>query len=635
MLFKIAINNVKKNYKNYITYFLSVSFAVMMIYLFLAIFYNPQVNASLGNDKKFMIVFNIASALSILFSAFFIWYSNSFFIRTRKKELATYMLLGMNKFEVSILVFIENIIIAVASFAVGIFLGVLFCKFFIMILVALMGVSVNIKFRFEYKAFFTTVRDFSIIFIIIAIHSGALVYRNNLIDLFNAAKRREKAPKVSVVTALLSIISIISIVYGYYLALTKGSKFTDFLVYPEFMVLIVVGTIILFYSAIIFFIHLQRKKKSSYYKGTNLISTTQLLYRYNGNAGSLAVISILSAITLTAMCFTYSSYAKSVEAARENVPFSLQYTRGDAKLDDKIQSIIESHKEISIKSKDDIKILVVNSKYDIYKDTWQEYVLSESQYNSIAEHENNSEKVHLNSAKDAFVVELNVNKTEALKNSGVMVQTGSYKQSFKVKDSTTKFYMALNTLEETIVVKDSVFNQLEKNTSEKNIINVRGYMINNEMKSNSLVKELGKIIPKQNMFFSYYENYEGVLKVTAVMLFVGIFLGMLFLLATGSIIYFKQVVEASEDKYRYNTLTKIGLSKKEIKYAVMKQLMIIFGLPLLVSVGHSYTASQLFGQMFHESLNTQYFIVLVVYIVLYIVYYFITVKSYTKIVTQG
>ena len=400
------------------------------------------------------------------------------------------------------------------------------------------------------------------------------------------------------------------------------------------MMLIVGGTIALFYSGVIYFINLHRKRKNSYYKGTNLISTTQLFYRYKGNAGSLAVIAILSAVALTAMCFAYGWYAKTAEESRENRPLSLQYVRSDRNLDSKISSIIDNHKEVSVKSVDNIKVLSVDGHYNIYNDLVQSYVVSESQYNDLLKHEGISEKIHLNSTKDVFVVEMAVSKTDKLKNSIVTVQAGGYKQDFKVKDSTVKFYIALDMLKETVVVKDSVFEQIEKSSEGQNIINVRGYMLNNDMKAVSLVKELRAEVPKENLFFSYYEQYESVFKVGAVMLFIGIFLGTLFLLATGSIIYFKQVVEASEEKYRYDTLMKIGISKEEIKFAVMKQLIVIFGLPLVVSIGHSFVASQLFGQIFHDSLSNQYFVVLLAYVVIYLGYYFITVKSYTKIVTQ-
>lgn len=633
MLFKLASKNVKKNYKSYLTYFLSVTFAVMMVYLFLAIFYNPSVNESVGNDKKFMTIFSIASIITIFFSAFFIWYSNSFFVKSRKKELATYMLLGMSRFDVFLLMLFENIIITIVSFGMGIFMGVLFSKFFIMILIALMKVNVNIKFRFEFKALMTSVKAFALIFAVVSIHSAALVYRYKLIDLFNAAKKRERAPKASVVTALLSVVSIIAIGYGYYLALTEGNKATSLNLYGEFMILIIGGTFMLFYSTVIFFIHLKRKNKVNYYKGTNLISTTQLLYRYKGNAGSLAIISILSAVALTAMCFCYSFYSKVAEATKENRPFSLQYISSE-ELNKKVETAINNNKEVSVKSKDDIKLLIGSIVYD--KKEYPCYIMGESQYNKLVEHENYGEKVNLVRDKEAFDIDAEYTEfqTKMLANSIATVGLGNYKQSFTAKGSTIKRYISIETFLQTFVVKDSVFSEYEKNASKDKIINIRGYELSDDMKAGTLVSTLNKVIPKENQFTSYYTQYEDSFKAVAVMLFIGVFMGMLFLLATCSIIYFKQIVEASEDKYRYAILSKIGLNNKEIKYAVMKQLLLVFGLPLLVSAGHSYVASRLFGQMFHANLTTEYLLVLLVYSILYLAYYFLTVRSYTKIVTQ-
>lgn len=632
MLFKVASKNVKKNYKSYLTYFASVTFSVMMVYLFLAIFYNPVVNASFGSDKKFMLVFKIASVITVFFSAFFIWYSNSFFIKSRKKELATYMLLGMSKFDVFLLMLFENIIITIISFFFGIFIGVLFSKFFIMILIALMKVTINIEFRFEFKAFITSAEAFVVIFAVIAVHSAAIVYRYRLIDLFNAAKKREKAPKVSALTAFLGSISIIAIGYGYYLALTKAKNTSNIMLYVEFMLLIVAGTFMLFYSSVIFFIHLKRGNKERYYKGTNLISTTQLLYRYRGNAGSLAIISILSAVALTAMCFCYSFYSNINQSTKENRPFSLQYNSSN-ELNKKAENILKRHAEVSVKSKDNIKLLTGTINY-----SGQEfpcYMISETQYNKIAENEKYGEKVNLKGDNEAFSIDIEYAQTQAkfLRNSVADIKLENYYQKLNVKGYTTKRFIAVETSAQTFVVKDAVFRQCEKNVSKDKVLNITGYELNNDMKAGKLAGELNKIIPKENQFSAYYTLFEESFRGSAVMLFIGVFMGMLFLLATGSIIYFKQVVEASEDKYRYAILSKIGLDNKEIKQAVMKQLLLIFGLPLIVSIAHSYAASQLFGQMFHADLNIQYFVVLAAYAVLYLVYYFITVRSYTRIVT--
>lgn len=630
MLFKIAFKNVKKNYKNYLTYFASVAFSVMMVYLFLAIFYNPAVNASFGSDKKFMLVFKVSSVITVFFSAFFIWYSNSFFIKSRKKELATYMLLGMSRFDVFLLILFENIIITVISFFFGILMGVLFSKFFIMILVALMKVTLNIKFRFEVKAFTASAEAFAVIFAVIAVHSASLVYRYKLIDLFNAAKKREKAPKVSALTAFLGSISIVAVGYGYYLALAKAKDTSNMMLYVEFMILIIAGTFMLFYSSVIFFIHLKRENKPSYYNGTNLISTTQLLYRYKGNAGSLAIISILSAVALTSMCFCYSLYSRIDQSTKENRPFSLQYNSSD-ELNKKVKNVLSNHKEVSVKSKDDIKLLIGTANYSGQQIPC--YIISETQYNDIVDHEKYGEKVNLNGNDEAFSIDMEYTQAQAkyLHNSIADVKFQDYSKKFKVKGSTLKRFIAAESSAPTFIIKDAAFTQCEKNAK---IFNIRGYVLDNDMKAGNLSDELNKVIPKDAQFTSYYTQFEQSFRGSAVMLFIGLFMGTLFLLATGSIIYFKQVVEASEDKYRYAILAKIGLDNKEIKQAVMKQLLLIFGLPLIVSVAHSYVASRLFGQMFHTDLNIQYFIVLLAYAILYLIYYFITVRSYTRIVTE-
>ena len=635
MLLKLAFKNVKNNYKSYVTYFLSVTFAVMMVYLFLAIFYNPLVNDSLGSDKKFMLIFNVSSVVTVFFSAFFIWYSNSFFIKVRKKEFATYMLLGMSRFEVFILIFFENIIIMLISFSFGIFVGVLLSKFFIMVLMALIKSNIKVAFTFEFKAFLFSSKAFAVIFVLISIHSAALVYKYRLIDLFNANKKKEEAPKPSIFTATLGIAALVAIIYGYYIALTKGSKATDIYVYGQFMTLILVGTIFLFYCTVIFFIQIMRKNKSSYYKGTNLVYISQLLYRYKGNAGSLAVISVLSAVAITSMCFCYSFYTRVKESTQENRPLSIQYIASNNKLNNEVDNIINSHKEVSVKSKDDLKLIKGNLNYRGMQNPC--YIISESQYNSIVQDENYGNKINLKSTGESYNIDVEYSSMQSsiFKNSKEDISINNYSKTFTMEGSTTKRYIAIDDFQWTFVLSDSDYNEYLKHANIDEIVNIRGYMLSNDLKAGTLISQLNKVIPKDNQFYSYYMQYQDVFKAVGVFMFIGAFMGILFILATGSIIYFKQIVEASEDKYRYLILSKIGLDDKEIKHAVMKQLALIFGMPLLVSIGHSYVASALFGQMFHADLNFQYAIVLLFYTALYVAYYFLTVRSYTKLVTEN
>ena len=169
-LINIAIKNIKRNFYNYFLYFVSMIFSIMIYFIFTSIQYNTQVQEVVGSSITFSTVFKAASIVIAIFVAIFIWYSNSFFIKKRKKEVALYSLLGIRKKQIARMLFYENIVMGTAALAAGILMGSLFSKLFIMLLIRLMGFSANIIFMIPLKAVLNTSVVFIILFLITSIH---------------------------------------------------------------------------------------------------------------------------------------------------------------------------------------------------------------------------------------------------------------------------------------------------------------------------------------------------------------------------------------------------------------------------------------------------------------------------------
>ncbi|MEL5897103.1 FtsX-like permease family protein [Clostridium sporogenes] len=258
-LFSIALNNIKNNFKNYWTFFLSSTFSVFVLYLFISIINNNSIKSEFEGKRALALLFIIASYVVVIFSSYFIWYSNSFFIKSRKKEFALYMMLGMSKKQTFILSFIENFITIVGGFFTGIIIGLILNKFFLMLLYVMIGATGNVEFQFSLKDFNMCSVVFGFMFILISIHSIILIHKNNIIDLFNASRKVEKDLKVSFITGFIGVLSIIFLGTGYYIAIRKLAE--NIRLGPLVVFLVIIGTILFFIGVISFIIYITKKMK--------------------------------------------------------------------------------------------------------------------------------------------------------------------------------------------------------------------------------------------------------------------------------------------------------------------------------------------------------------------------------------
>lgn len=631
-LYNIATNNIKKNFKNYWAYFLSTTFSIFVIYLFLSIINNKNVVTQLGSMNKFIILFKISSYLIAFFSVFFIWYSNSFFIKSRKKEFATYMLLGMTKNQTFKLNLIENTILMILAFFCGIGLGVIFNKFFVMLLFTMIKTSGVVKFQFCFKAFKYCFFLFAVVFILISIHSKYLINSSNLIDLFNASKKAEKGLKVSIFTFIISILSVVFLGYGYYLAAEKLA--VNFVLAPEVVLLVVIGTILFMIGTVSTIIYIAKKNEKKLFYGTRLISTSQLFYRYKGNVGTLSVIGITTTIALCAMVTCFGLFSKTIDNSRYMRPFSVEYLNSD-NAQNVFKKVIKKHNEISIKSEDSFEILKVSAENPFNNSDSEFYVINVSEFNKINSHEGIDRKASLIKDYDCYYIQTQnfAADNKALgKTISLPVKNTTLKLSITATDN--KPFLAMDHFKQTLILKDSLYNEIKKSVSKENTLSIKGYMLKNDFMARGFVSELLKEMPKEAEALTFYDHYMDGTKLMGMMAFIGIFIGLTFLTATGSIIYFKMVMEAKEDKSKFITLMKIGVSKKEIKSAVSKELLVFFGLPFIIATISSYAASVALGKMLSFKLADSYIFIILIYALLYSIYYFISINSYMKDVCQ-
>ncbi|APF29031.1 ftsX-like permease family protein [Clostridium sporogenes] len=633
ILFNIALNNIKNNFKNYWAFFLSSTFSVFVLYLFTSIVNNNSVKSEFEGKQMLTLLFIVASYITAIFSSYFVWYSNSFLIKSRNKEFALCMILGMSKMQTFVLSFIENFITTVGAFLGGITLGLIFNKFFLMLLYTMIGAHGDVKIQLSLKAFQVCSIVFGFMFILISIHSFILIHKGNIIELFNASRKTEKDLKVSFITSFIALLSIIFLGVGYYIAIKKIT-FNINLAYVV-VLLVVIGTILFFIGVTSCIIYFSKKNEKNLFKGTKLIAISQISYRFKSNVSTLSVISVTTTIALCAMITCFGLFDKVEENTRYVRPFSVEYIKDNDRIDKIFQDTVKKHKEVSVKHNKNIELLEVKAKVSFYNNSNTFFIMNESQFNKVANSEKTNRKVTLKNSTDCYFFQMkDFAANKSVIGEIIELMNKNKKYNLKISGTDMKYFIGMEHFKETFVVKDIVYNEIKSTISKEKVFKIAGYTFENEYFLKDFIQDLKKQIPPKNNLLTYYESYSYGLKITGMMAFIGIFIGLVFLTATGSIIYFKMIMEAQEDKNKFITLKKIGASEKEIKKAISEELFILFGLPFIVAVINSYVASIVLGKMMTLKIYKSFAIIILVYSVFYSGYYLITLKSYIKTISD-
>ncbi|AZV56940.1 ABC transporter permease [Clostridium sp. AWRP] len=624
----LAVNNVKKNFNNYVMYLISAVFSVMIFYIFSSIAFNEVIMKLADNKPIVKAIFKASAGIVALFSFVFIWYSNSFFLKRRKKEIAIYSMVGMEKKQIAKMLFYENLIIGVLAILCGMVLGTMFSKYFSLMLIYLMKETLNIKFTISLRAFEITIVVFCILFLLNSFHSYSIIYRYKLIKLLSAQKEGENQPNTSLITSILSLVFIAA---GYIMTYDKTTMQLVKLGIPV-VILVSIGTYFLFSSFIIIFIRTIKRNRSVYYRGENMISVSQILYRIKSNAKTLSVIALLSAVTLTSVAASYSFYKTTENDMGKNMVFSYEFVNADISLNKKIEGIINKYNNKFI-SRNDLKLISAKVNLPILnKDDFEGKIISQSNYNSVITIKNRGNKVNLKGNECLFIqTSQGSSKKHNYLRNPVLVKLENSTINFTIIKYTDVQVVSPAVAASTIVVSDKAFKAI---SYQNKITNMNGYIVQNPEKSKELTKKLNEEVPKDIYVDSYYDSYQGFYKGGAILIFIGMFLGILFFLATGSIISFKQLMEASDDERRYSTLRKIGMNRQEIKKSIAKQLSVTFGMPLVVAICHSTAALIIFQRLMNEKIMNYCIIIMLGYILMYFIYYIITVNSYTNIVCK-
>lgn len=644
----MALENIKKNKQIYVPFLLSSSGIVGMYYII----------ASLADNKTLMDSFagayinyflNMGSFVLVLFSIIFLFYSSSFSIKQRKSELGLYNILGLERKHIVTLIFVENVLCYVITMLAGLGIGIVFEKVMFLILLKIIGFEVTFGAIMSFKAILTSVSFFGLIFMLLFIYNAYQVLKLRPIELIKEKSVGEKEPKAK---WLLSLLGIVTLVTGYYLALTVEDVIDVLIYFFPAVILVIIGTYLLFTTGSIVVLKLLKNNKRYFYQTNHFITISNMMFRMKKNAVGLASICILSTMILVMISSSLSLWFSIDGFVGNVVPYDMviisDYTE-NIDVDDNVQNILNEEK---IKTDDFISLTRFETTINVDGneltfDYDGEMIPIVSVYITQEDYEKlTSKDLHLTN-DEVYVITRNVDynhKDIVINNKKYNIREVSNEKidGFPSSDNinTSNLIIVVDSLAELKNIHDFQdefsYSKLKKYTMFNYEGNIDEKVLTDRLyQSFDNTEDFMLRIDSQNELLMSFRSLYGAF------LFLGIFLGIVFLMAIVLIMYYKQISEGSEDSKRYDIMIKVGLSDKEIRKTINSQVLLVFFVPLIIAIIHLFgsyklisLAVSMLSRNFYNNYVYWFTICIVLFTIFYIIVYILTSRVYYRMVVN-
>lgn len=673
MYFKIALNNVKKSFKDYTIYFLTLTLSVCIFYSFNSIESQKAIIEIGKSDLDLMdSVVKIIGLISLFVSFIqgsLILYANNFLIKKRKKEFGIYMSLGMSTKKISQILVLETFFVGVLSLLSGLILGIIFSQGLSLLTSQLFDIPMNeYIFIISFSAILKTVLYFSIIFILVIIFNTFIISRYKIIDMLNASRKSEamklKNPIVYIVTF---IIAIVLIIIAYIYVIESGLEASNEL-FIKSIILGIVGTFLIFFGLAGFALNLIKRYKHIYFKSLNMFILNQISNKVNTNFISMSVICLMLFLTI-GMLSTGISFKNALEKGLENnTPFDASASMSFLESDE-IRSISQSMKKLGYNF-DDNEEYVEYKAYmakigieELFKEQLKEHdnkylkkmenytlrILTISDYNKIR-NLNGKDRIYLNESEVLLtsnnneVVNVLNNILEYNKKLSINNMNYTIKNNEVITDVLDTSEM--NTNKFTLIINDSLLKNIELEDYTFSSININ-YSDESREKSEEKYSKLFKsfLEGKGNSKYGFIlgitkdQAYLSNKGMTTTILFVGIYLGIVFLISSMAILSLQQLSEASDSIERYKSLKRIGATESMINKTIFAQTMIHFTLPLGLAFVHStvaiYVITEFIKMFGRPNIGVSSIATALIFLVIYLGYFYATYVGYKNIVKNS
>ncbi|MFK4308880.1 putative ABC transport system permease protein [Bacillus sp. RC242] len=626
---RFAFNNIIRSKRTYAAHFLSSSFSVMVFFTYSLLLFHPDLQGELASTSKTMSLLGtmgmqISQYLIFVFSFFFLLYSVSSFLKTRKKEFGILIMHGMTPAQLNKLIFLENMLIGVASITLGILIGLIFSKLNLLASENILAIDKGLPFYVPIKAVFTTTGAFLILFLVISLFTSKMVKANKLIDLMKSEEKPKPEPKASKALAFLSVL-LIGLGYGcvFYFVLERN------FIMPYLLggvVFVVVGTYFLFSQLSVYVIRVLKKKDTVFFNKTNLLTISELAYRMKDNATMFFMLAIVSAVAFTGIGTCLAMGNKGLTEMIN--PFAFTYTSlGENPQEG--EHITEIKKQLT-RSNFSYQVAVTNPKF-----TENNLVLIKvSEYNKFAKIFG-YEMEKIDNDQEAIIVPSIISQKEKYARGKdipekIDVVQENLEMSLGVKKA-VPYIVLPNTIGAIIVVSDSLYDTIPNRKTEDDSYVMKsqyGFVVENWEKSRVVTKKLEATMGNNNSvqahhyFKALYSEWIFSKQENGILLIVSVLVGIVFFTFAASLLYFRLYADLEREQQQYEMIAKVGLSRRELKKIVTRQLTLMFFLPLIIAIIHSGVAFIALQQLIDFSVLKMSILIILAFISIQSVYFF-------------
>lgn len=635
---KLVIRSMRKNIKMYYLYFFAMIFSISLYFIFSTL-QNDQTIANMVKDSMyFSTAFQVAGILLVFITIVFTMYATSIFIRRRSQEIGLYQLIGLSKAWVARVLILEHIILGLGALLIGMLVGALLSRLFILLFMNLIGLEAVIGLTFSSQAVIQTIAIFTCLIAVTSLQIILTVYRSTLLQLFRANNQNDYFVKrPTILSSILGIAGLSLIGFGYYVS-TLIVEHADLLMFLMLLVLAstILGTYLVFHTTISWILYVFRKKQNGNLGLYNSLSVAPLMHRMKGHANSLTLITVLSAATITMISLSYSLYYSTEKDVRLAMPFDFA---------------VESMQE---------EAAIISSRLEEEQIEFDHYQLDAIRFNGTwVEQDPNVDNRHrrfmLFSAEQMAQAGLDVESpqdgeaiyynTRAIIE-GMDTSFPKYVQ-YTSRDEANRLTVSKFRLEnvmnynfygEQLLVSEETFQRMRDSIVEdeyKEYLSFETFHLLDNEDSETASNIFLTSVDSDDYIVEYYSLYEESLQTYGLLIFIAGFLGFIFLLLTGSILYFKQMTEAEQEKPHYRILRQLGFQVNDIMKGIIRKQLFVYLIPLGIGLIHAAFALNVGSVLMAASMLTPIIISMAAYIIIYLMLAAFTIRYYKSIVINA
>jgi putative ABC transport system permease protein len=622
---QFACNNVLRNKRTYAAYFLSSAFSVMVFFVYAVFAFHPGLAGGVINGQVSRGM-HFAEAVIYVFSFFFVLYSMSAFLKSRKKEFGLMVMLGMTNMQLRRMVFLENMLIGFFATVSGISIGLIMAKTMLLSAENLLELDQTLPFYWPLEALALTFGAFIALFLLISLLTVTILKGNRLIDLIKSSDKPKPEPKSSF---WLSVLSAVLLVIGYGIAFVVRGVMVAAAMIPV-ATIVIIGTYFLFTQLSVFLIHRSKRKRSFFWRKTNLLLLSDLAYRMKDNARIFFLVAILSTVAFSAIGSLVGFKSMYTEIMLKENPYAFEYVSREGNPSEREQQHVELI-ERALKEKEVL--------YEHYRVTLREVDVEDfekpvtfvkaSEYNAIAVAAGipavdpvGDETIRL------YYGNPYTEKPDKNKQSIILAKD---KTVLAIKETTLSYLLPVFT--EAYVIADQRFETLGVQVVKAQSFHV--FDTPDLKATRTIGKQLMELLESKAggesfTFSSIAHELQVMNQWYGAVLFVGFFIGVVFFVAAGSFLYFRLYADLEDDKRKYKAIMKLGLTDRELSKVVTGQLAVLFLVPIAVATVHGAVALTSLQNMFGYSLIRSSSSVLGAFVLIQLAYFLFVRSRYLK-----